>query len=207
VVFGDGGQTMYSADEDGVIFRWNLNVDSWQTLAASIAGRGFTKDEAQDYLDRTSAPALLDAPTLLKLADAAALQKADNAEALFVEAMKAAIASKDSMMSNNVCWQGSLDGFAAAVLPAGDSAVEDANEDEKAFYRDARGLARALAGKKQEAIEDFRAFTAWAERHKFYSESVSKRREWIQIMEKQKDPFTDQTLRMLRNESGPLTLN
>jgi hypothetical protein len=201
VVFGDGGKTMFSADEDGVIFRWDLNVDSWQTLAASIAGRVFTKDEAMDYLNKTSAPSLSDAPTLLKLADAAALRKVDGAEALFVEAVKAAIASKDPDVSNSVCWQGSVDGFAAVVLPAGDRAVEVANEDQKAFYRDTRGLARALAGKQQEALEDFRAFIAWAECHKLYTDSVSKRREWIKEMEDKKDPFTDETLRKLRDES------
>src|SRR5262249_22547693 len=86
VAFGNEGKTLFSADEDGVIFRWNLDVDSWQSLAASIAGRGFTRDEAMEYLGETSPPTPSDPTTLLKLADAAALKQAPDARALFAEA-------------------------------------------------------------------------------------------------------------------------
>jgi hypothetical protein len=141
VVFGDEGKTMFSADNDGVIFRWDVNVDSWQTLATSIAGRELTKDEAMEYLGEASPPPLSDPATLLKRADAAALKKAPDARALFGEAVKAAIISKDPQVSNDVCWFGSVDRFADVVLPAGDREVEVADEDLKAFYRDTRGLA------------------------------------------------------------------
>jgi WD40 repeat protein len=207
VVFGDEGKTMFSADNDGVIFRWDVNVDSWQTLATSIAGRELTKDEAMEYLGEASPPPLSDPATLLKRADAAALKKAPDARALFGEAVKAAIISKDPQVSNDVCWFGSVDRFADVVLPAGDREVEVADEDLKAFYRDTRGLARALAGKKQEAIEDFRAFIAWAESHKLYEDNVSMRKEWIKEMEDNKDPFTDETLRKLRGETYGFSLD
>jgi WD40 repeat protein len=201
VVFGNDGKTMFSADEEGVIFRWDVNVDSWQTLAASIAGRGLTKEEAMEYLGEASPPPLSDPATLLKRADAAALKKAPEARALFGEAVKAAVTSKDPEVSNNVCWFGSLDRFADVVLPAGDREVEVAGEEQKAFYRDTRGLARALAGKKKEAIEDFRAFIAWSESNKLFEDNVGLRKEWIKEMEDNKDPFTDETLRKLRGET------
>jgi hypothetical protein len=160
-----------------------------------------------EYLGEASPPPLSDPATLLKRADAAALKKAPDARALFGEAVKAAIISKDPQVSNDVCWFGSVDRFADVVLPAGDREVEVADEDLKAFYRDTRGLARALAGKKQEAIEDFRAFIAWAESHKLYEDNVSMRKEWIKEMEDNKDPFTDETLRKLRGETYGFSLD
>jgi WD40 repeat protein len=200
MVFGDEGKTMFSADDNGVIFGWDLNVDSWQSLAASIAGRGFTSDEAMEYLREESPPPMSDAATLLKCAHAAALKKASGARALFAEAVRTAITSKDPGVNNEICWQGSLYRFADVVLPAGDRAVEVADEEKKAHYRDTRGLARGLAGRKKEAIEDFRAFIDWAENHKLYDDRISKRKEWIKKMEDNQDPFTDETLRELRGE-------
>jgi WD40 repeat protein len=196
----DEGKTMFSADDNGVIFGWDLNVDSWQSLAASIAGRGFTSDEAMEYLREESPPPMSDAATLLKCAHAAALKKASGARALFAEAVRTAITSKDPGVNNEICWQGSLYRFADVVLPAGDRAVEVADEEKKAHYRDTRGLARGLAGRKKEAIEDFRAFIDWAENHKLYDDRISKRKEWIKKMEDNQDPFTDETLRELRGE-------
>jgi WD40 repeat protein len=198
VVFDEEGKTIFSADSKGVIFCWK-NANG--ALAESIAGRGLTKDEAMEYLGEASPPPLSDPATLLKRADVAALKKAPDARVLFGEAVKTAIASKDPEVINNVCWQGSVDGFADVVLPAGDKAVEVAKEEQKAFYRDARGLARALTGKKQEAIEDFSVFIAWAESYNLYEDDVGMRREWIKEMEDNKDPFTDETLRALRDES------
>ena len=54
-----------------------------------------------EYLGEASPPALSDPATLLKRADAAALKKAPEARALFGEAVKAAVTSKDPEVSNN----------------------------------------------------------------------------------------------------------
>ena len=102
---------------------------------------------------------------------------------------------------------GSVDGFADIVLPAGDRAVEVSDEDQKGFYRDTRGLARALAGNKQEAIEDFRAFIAWSENQNFHYDRVTKRQEWIQKLEAGEQPFTPEVLLELRNENMGLVLD
>jgi hypothetical protein len=202
LVFGNEGKTMFSADEDGVIFRWDLDVGSWQTLAASTAGRGFSKDEVTEYLGEASSQQPSDAMTLLKRADVAALEQgSDDTKGFFVEAVKAAITSKDPGVNNSVCWLGSVDRLAAVVLPAGARAIELADEEHKAYYRDTRGLARAIAGYKKEAIEDFPAFIDWADNHKLYSDKISKRKEWIKQLEDNQDPFSDSVLLELRSET------
>ncbi|WP_306558131.1 tetratricopeptide repeat protein [Nostoc sp. 'Peltigera malacea cyanobiont' DB3992] len=62
---------------------------------------------------------------------------------------------------NTLCWGGSLQKQAADVLPACDKAVALAPEDSR--IRDSRGLARALTGDTQGAIEDFEAYIAQAQ--------------------------------------------
>ncbi len=54
---------------------------------------------------------------------------------------------------NTLCWFGSLWGYATAVLDACERAVELAPEN--GDYHDSRGLARALTGDYEGAIEDF----------------------------------------------------
>lgn len=123
--------------------------------------------------------------------------------------------SKDPGVSNSVCWVGSVDGFAGGsvdrfariVLPAGDRAFEVADEKFKDFYRDTRGLARALAGRRRDAIDDFRAFISWAEKNNLQHDRVSKRVEWIGKLEKGEQPFTPEVLLELRNENIVSTLD
>lgn len=59
---------------------------------------------------------------------------------------------------NALCWDGSLQKQAADVLPACEQAVAFAPEDGN--IRHSRGLARALTGNYQGAIEDFEAYIA-----------------------------------------------
>ena len=65
------------------------------------------------------------------------------------------------------------------------------------MYLDSRGLARALTGKIQGAIEDFQAFAEYPE---FPEESREQRRQWIEALQKGDNPFTEQVLEDLKNQ-------
>ena len=63
-------------------------------------------------------------------------------------------------------------------------------------YLDSRGLARALTGNTQGAIEDFQAYVDSSE---FTEESRNQRKQWLKLLKKDKNPFTDEVLENLKN--------
>ena len=96
---------------------------------------------------------------------------------------------------NNVCWQGSLRGFAREMMPACEKAVklEPSNLD----FKDSRGLARALTGDFQGAIADFQAFLD-STRH---PDLIQQRRDWIKALQAGKNPFKQpELLKILQNQ-------
>ncbi len=94
---------------------------------------------------------------------------------------------------NAICWDGSLQKQAADVLPACEKAVAVAPEDGN--IRDSRGLAKALTGNTQGAIEDFEAYIAQTQN----KDSKAQRQRWVKDLRAGKNPFTDAELKKLRN--------
>ncbi|MEH2180948.1 eIF2A-related protein, partial [Nostoc sp.] len=94
---------------------------------------------------------------------------------------------------NILCWGGSLQKQAADVLPACEKAVALAPEDGR--IRDSRGLARALTGDTQGAIEDFEAYIAQTQD----KNSKAQRQRWVKDLGAGKNPFTEAELKKLRN--------
>ncbi len=94
---------------------------------------------------------------------------------------------------NTLCWRGSLQKQAAEVLPACEKAVALAPEDGN--IRDSRGLARALTGNTQGAIEDFEAYIAQPED----KNTKAQRQRWVKDLRAGKNPFTDGELKKLQN--------
>lgn len=92
---------------------------------------------------------------------------------------------------NSLCWDGSLRGHAADVMFACEKGVQLAPGDEN--IRDSRGLARALIGNTQGAIEDFEAYIAATEDKKLKSQ----RQNWVKALRAGKNPFTEQELKSL----------
>ncbi|MCL6752153.1 hypothetical protein KBT16_14760 [Nostoc sp. CCCryo 231-06] len=92
---------------------------------------------------------------------------------------------------NEICWQGSLQKQAADVLPACEKAVTLKPEDGN--IRDSRGLARALTGNIQGAIQDFEAFIAQTEDKNYKAQ----RQRWVKDLRAGKNPFTDAELKKL----------
>jgi regulator of sirC expression with transglutaminase-like and TPR domain len=62
--------------------------------------------------------------------------------------------------------------------------------------RDSRGLARALTGNTQGAIEDFEALIAQVDDQ----EIKSQRQRWVKDLRAGKNPFTDEELKSLLNQ-------
>jgi tetratricopeptide (TPR) repeat protein len=92
---------------------------------------------------------------------------------------------------NSLCWGGSLRRHAADVMFACEKAVQLAPDD--GGIRDSRGLARALTGNTQGAIEDFEAYIAQTDDKKIKSQ----RQRWVKDLRAGKNPFTDAELKKL----------
>ncbi|MHC5775152.1 WD40 domain-containing protein [Nostoc sp.] len=93
---------------------------------------------------------------------------------------------------NSLCRYGSLHKQATDVIFACEKAVALTPEDGE--IRDSRGLARALTGNYQGAIEDFEAYIAQTED----KDIKAQRQHWVKDLRAGKNPFTDAELEKLR---------
>lgn len=97
---------------------------------------------------------------------------------------------------NKLCWYGALGGQPAQVLDACEKAVGAATTEQRWFYQDSRGLARALKGNSQGAIEDFEIFI-----QKTGDEKLKKQRQaWVQALRAGQNPFTKEELATLQDQ-------
>ncbi len=118
--------------------------------------------------------------------------KIEEAIALYQEAQKLDPSLKISATSwNALCWNGSLYDYAAEVMFSCEKAVALAPED--GGIRDSRGLARALTGNTQGAIEDFQAFVDWTDNNK----KRLQRQRWIDALRAGENPFTEEEIKSL----------
>jgi len=98
---------------------------------------------------------------------------------------------------NDICWYGSLNGVAEEVITACENAIELSPEN--GWFFDSRGLARALTGNYEGAIEDFNFFITSYEEDSDYEGIISIRQSWIITLEAGANPFDEATLEGLRN--------
>ncbi|MEL7039801.1 MAG: hypothetical protein AAFO04_30000, partial [Cyanobacteria bacterium J06592_8] len=105
----------------------------------------------------------------------------------------------------NLCWYGSLYGYAAEVLFAGEQAVEQ----EPKVMQDChtvRGLALALTGNTEAAIKDFQAaldsdgMFPWPRGYEPKFPSKDQLQSWIEALKAGENPFTSEVLEALRDE-------
>jgi WD40 repeat protein len=193
---------------DGVAHQaliWKLNAPDGAEIACQIAGRNLTWDEWTRYIGdvpyQRTCPELpihysvIDA--LGRQANAADLAgNTDAAQAFYEQAAEWAVGSGAAGPSNNLCWFGSLNGYAEAVMPACDYAVEASAGN--ANYVDSRGLARALTGDTEGAIADFQVFLDWTLVYGSYDTFGVQRAEWITRLTAGENPFDEATLKELK---------
>jgi len=100
---------------------------------------------------------------------------------------------------NMVCWFGGVLGRADEVLDACERAVEA--DPLHGGNRDSRGLALATAraGDRQRALGDFGAYVEWAGKHNRPDDEIERRRQWIDALENDRDPFDATTMKWLRD--------
>jgi WD40 repeat protein len=97
---------------------------------------------------------------------------------------------------NFLCLYGSLDGYAAQVLPLCEHAVD--MEPMSATGREGRGMARAITGDYAGAMEDYRFFIAFGAEQGFSHEYILQREQWLAELEAGTNPFTPELLEMLK---------
>ncbi len=95
---------------------------------------------------------------------------------------------------NNLCWEGSLRGYAKDVMFACEKAVSLLPDD--ANIRDSRGLARALTGDSKGAIADFQVYIQWIDN----PGAKAKRQSWVKDLSAGKNPLTPEELQKLQVE-------
>ncbi|MEA5546439.1 tetratricopeptide repeat protein [Limnoraphis robusta CCNP1324] len=93
---------------------------------------------------------------------------------------------------NKLCWEGSVNKQAEKVMFACENAVQLAPEN--GWIYNSRGLARALTGDVDGAIEDFETFVQLAGNE----EEKAQRNGWIESLKKNENPFTDEVLQKWR---------
>ena len=99
---------------------------------------------------------------------------------------------------STLCWWGSLWDHAVNVMDACETAVESSPEDGNIVG--SRGLARALTGDFDGAIEDFAFYVQWATDNGQDESDIAQREEWIAELEAGRNPFTEGVLEELRGE-------
>jgi len=198
------GRWLVSTGNDGSIVVWEMSMPDLLSRACEIAGRNLSEPEWTEFFG--DEPYHITCPSAAAVeADALALngERAD-AERLFRQATDQVITAYREGANNEVCWLGSLDGFAATVKPACEQAVQLAPNSLKDQYKDSRGLARALTGDRNGAIEDFQATVDWIRGQPKlggYSEDFLRRREsLIAALRDGRNPFDKQLLDAMRAE-------
>jgi tetratricopeptide (TPR) repeat protein len=99
---------------------------------------------------------------------------------------------------NGLCRVSSLMGSAPKGMNACEQAIKLAPDN--GYLHDSRGLARALTGDYQGAIEDFKFFIEWSKQNNLYEQYGRKREAWIAELEAGRNPFDEATLEALRKE-------
>lgn len=193
----DDNRWLVTGSKDKTARLWNLDLLSSQPsnlnklikLACQAAGRNLTPTEWKRYFPgekyHTSCP------------DSVAKVK-----------QLARPLTTPAQFWNALCWSGSLRGHAAEVLKACEQAV--ALEPGNGIMRDSRGLARALTGNIDGAIEDFQAYIHWLENEekkpqpqfpiKTLQEKKSQRQRWIDTLRMGENPFTPEEIKGLSKQ-------
>jgi WD40 repeat protein len=178
-----------------------LKVTAWQPddladEACSRLGRNLTWSEWQQYMgDEPYSETCPGLPiplsslrdTVDQIEERLCMDDPDVASARYAVAVSLALQANRQLLGSvdSVCRHGTQEGFAEAVLPACERAVELAPKETSTL--DSRGIARALTGDYEGALADLKAVVEAWESNRWYSESVAQRKQIIEAMEEGKD--------------------
>ncbi len=202
------GNSIATVTTDPNVIIWDISLQDWQSLACRLARRNLSGPEWQQFL--SDEPYHLTCPNepvspsgVAQISALAHLRvnqgRSDEAKTIIQAGLDWILPLKDASANNGLCWFGTLDGFAAEVMPACERAVELAPASQLAGIRDSRGLALALTGKLAEAIPDFQALVDWCKDNGCADTQGSQREQWIAVLKSGQNPFDAQLLLSLRN--------
>ena len=208
---GDGSQ-LVGVDGEGSIFVWDMAMTHWESLVCGLAGRNLNGLEWSQFMpdepyQLTCPDQPIDMSGIYQLTMLARTQKAagnvDAATTTISDGLKWVTASKDFLADNQLCWWGSLSGFAGQVMPACEADIALAPPADRDYWRDTRGGARALTGDYAGAIEDFQALVDWTKGKAQYDDIRTQREGWIATLKTGKNPFDQALLDELLTQGAP----
>jgi len=215
VAFSPDGQRLATGSWDGTARVWKIESENLVADACTRLSRNLTWDEWMSYIGEEEAyqrtcsnlpinPSVI-AETIVQAQNFVVSGDTETAYSTYESAIQWA-AETDEMyhaaLNADICWSASLYGFVELVLPTCERAVELMPDSDET--RDARGLARALTGDYEGAIEDLQfAVQRWQENaneDESYEDAISERQDWLTELEAGRNPFDEETLQALRNE-------
>lgn len=208
IIFDATGKDLLGYDVEARVRTIPLDEARLEEQACAIVGRNMTLAESQEVSNAdVYKPTCDNLPPHQSYIDSlisTALSKAHRGDITgalngFDEArQRDPAAAIDESAWRELCRVGALDGKARDVLPACGAAVAIAPSHGPA--RSARGIARALTGDPQGAIDDFAFFVAWARIRpgQGYDEQIARHEAWIAALRAGNNPFDGATLRLLR---------
>jgi WD40 repeat protein len=210
VAFDPDGHRVWTAsgatlDPAHALRAWRWRLEDLVEEACRRLPRNLRLDEWRRHLPdepyRSTCPGLpahvtVLADQLAQAQTAAQAGEAGQARRRYLTLSHAATETDSAEIANQICWLGSLDGEARAVLPVCDRATALAPGELQAL--DSRGLARALAGNQAGAVVDFETVVAGAARAGWSAEAVAKRRRWLETLGAGGNPFDAETIAALK---------
>jgi WD40 repeat protein len=95
----------------------------------------------------------------------------------------------DAETCNNVAWEFARERDVTNSLELSSCALQISPDEPN--YHDTRGVALALAGRRDKAIAEFEYFIRNVQGIERFAQDIPVRRKWIEILQSEKDPFTD----------------
>lgn len=196
-------------DLDEVIAYYTEALERWPEMTSALNNRGIAYLDRGMVGDLDRAEADFRGAVTLDLSSHLAMfnlaltiprQDPDNLDEALTLLEAAEDLRPESMgVQNGLCWYYSLAGRLEEALPHCDLAVE---LDPSGFSNDSRGLALALLGRYEEAVQEFQIFLEklQSEDMEAYRRFVSSREEWIKMLEAGQNPFDQATLQALLEE-------
>ena len=193
--------------------RYSLSVEleDWINQTCIRAGRNFSYLEWFKYFPeeeyRRTCPDLPIHPSfvdhmILNAIDNFKTEDFEGVNSIFEKLVELQVSGSSSNISaandNNICYSGILFGAQNIVFPLCERAVE-MNPENGAFH-DSRGIARAIAGDFQGAIEDFQFFINWSKTTQHQTDLVRERQDWIEKLKNGINPFDAEQIKLLRPE-------
>ena len=209
VAISPDGKWLAAGTGDWTAVVWDLDLKDWEAAGCSVIRRNMSASEWVQYLPDqpyhlTCPDSPVDTNAIKQITDLARTKtdqgNAPDAEAVLAQALKWIADTRDPAANNALCWFGSLDGFAAQVMPACDLAVSLTPPANMPGISDSRGLAEALVGKYQEAIADFEIFIEATKHNDQYDTAGKQRESWVTALNQGQNPFTPELLKELRSQ-------